>query len=508
MLQNLGLGSKPQMTIRLDNPGSTYSTLDHISGKVIVTAPHNTRFDKLEIQFLGSSKTFIEKLHTTPGMATSQSAFHNFLKLIQPIDESRYPQPRILEAGKTYEFPFLFAVPQQLLPRICRHVVEHESVRDLHLQVPPSLGGLGNSEGFEGRHDDFCPEMANIHYHVVARLQEDGKHTLSVKTRSVDILPSFDEQPPVNVDGPDSDYYLRKEKSIKKGLFKGRVGSLVVEADQPKSFRLSKEYPAASPSGSISTAAKIRIRFDPCEDNASPPRLDNLNSKLKISTWYSDAARPVIPNKKRIMYDLHQGLHSEIMTLSSRSLENVEWKFHKSTPPPSTLSRRDSAMSNYSSSDATIPSASERYQGKGFYTAEILMPVTLPANKHFVPTFHSCLVSRTYTLHFVLSTGGTMAAPKVEIKVPVQVSAEPKQDLESLHENIVSLPIRSSITAAEIVEEARLAEEFFVPRTISPLEETLVGNSSLPGMSSDLSSDLPPQYEAFSQGGRGVMIMG
>ncbi|KAF1347516.1 hypothetical protein BDV97DRAFT_201383 [Delphinella strobiligena] len=472
----LGLGSKPQISLHLDQSRNTFSTLDKISGKVVITTSSNTRFDKINIQFLGSSRTLIERIQTTPGMASSQSAFQNFLKLTQPISESSYPQPRILEAGRTYEFQFLFVVPQQLLPRMCRHVVQHESVRDLHLQVPPTLGDRGNRDG---RGDDISPTMASISYQIVAQIQDDGKRLIAVKSRAVDILPNFDEQPPVNIDGPDSDYRMRKEKSIKKGLFKGRLGSLVVEADQPKSFRLPSDY--AESLSPVNTVAKIRLRFDPVDGNSSPPKLSSLSSRLKVSTWYSDSARPIVPNKKCIQYDVHQGLHTE---MSSK------------------LSRRDSALSNFSSSDKTIPAPSEQYAGDGFYTAEILVPITLPSKKYFVPTFHSCLTSRTYALHLALSVqGGAITAPCVELKLPIQVSSVGGSAAETPSP-------RNSLTPAEQVEEARIADEFFVPRTISPMEESLVGNSNLLRSGSVLPSDLPPQYEMFSQIAQGVRVAG
>lgn len=497
-LLSLGMGSKPQVNIHLDESRLTYTTLDKISGKVTVTVSQNTRFEKLNIQFMGASKTYIEKLHTTPGLATSQSAFHNFLKLTQPISESAYPQPRILEAGRTYEFPFIFVVPQQLLPRICRHQVQHESVRDLHLQLPPSLGGLnGDDSGWDSKLDDFAPMMANINYHVVAQIQDETKHNLAIKTKAVTILPKLDEQPPVNIDGPDSDYQMRKEKSIKKGLFKGRLGNLVVEADQPKSLRLPPHYPATQ--STITTVAKLRLRFDPAERNVQPPKLGSLSSKLKINSWYSDAARPIVPNKKCIQHDLHQGLHTEMLNMSSRPMENVEWKFENEDQPP-TLSRRDSALSSCSSSDGNTVSPSERYAGEGFYTAEILVPVTLPSDKYFVPTFHSCLISRSYALYLNLRVqGGAMSAPSVELKLPLQISSEGNGAIE----NVSPQPI---LTAEEQVEEARIADEFFVARTISPMEESLVGNSALPGMSSGLPSDLPPDYELLGQGGRSVWV--
>jgi len=489
-LPTLGLRGKPQLTIHLNETRSTFQISDKISGRITIKASSNVRFDHLDIQFLGVSKTVIENIRCAPGTSTARSASHNFLKLTQPISESSYPQPRILEAGKTYEFPFLFVVPQHLLPRACCHAVHHESIRDQHLQLPPSLGGYSSSEGWTGsKMDDFCPEMANISYHVAARLQGENRESISLQKKVIDVMPSFDEQPPVNVDGPDSDWAMRKEKCIKKSLFKGRLGSLVVESDQPKSLRLSADHSRSS--APVSTSAKIKLRFDPADSTISPPKLGTLSSKIKINTWFSDTARAIVPNKKCFQYDPHQSLYFEFVNLSSRSMENVEWKFEKDDSLPA-IDRRDSAVSNTSASNEGLHTASERYEGKGFYTAEIIVPVTLPMMKRFVPSFHSCLISRTYGLYLNLSVqGGTMTAPSLQLKLPIQVSAEGK--LSSTTPSALA-----SLTIAEQIEEARIADEFFVPRTISPVDPNLMGNSTLHGSSSGVPVDMPPDYERLT----------
>ncbi|KAG9736951.1 hypothetical protein KCU75_g17129, partial [Aureobasidium melanogenum] len=278
-LRTLALGSKPHINIVLNDERSSYSTLDKLSGKVEIVVPHSTRFDEVEIQFIGTTKTFLDKMPSTPGLAGGQSAFHQFLKLRQPISESSYPQPRVFEPGRTYEFPFVFVVPQHLLPRVCKHEVQHESLRDCHLQLPPSLGTITS-------HDDMSPDMAKIQYQIAARITAANdingtpKH-LATRMKTIRIVPTVNEQPPVNVLG-DSDYILRSEKSIKKGVFKGKLGTLVIEAEQPKSLRLPKSY---SPEEStISTVAIVKLRFDPAVANSQPPRLGSLSSKLKATT--------------------------------------------------------------------------------------------------------------------------------------------------------------------------------------------------------------------------------
>jgi len=85
--------------------GKVYTTFDALSGKVSITAPHNVRFDEIKITLEGSTKTYVENL-TPTSSRTRISATHNFLKLVMPIRESDYPQPRVAEARRTYSFPF------------------------------------------------------------------------------------------------------------------------------------------------------------------------------------------------------------------------------------------------------------------------------------------------------------------------------------------------------------------------------------------------------------------
>lgn len=91
------------------------------------------------------------------------------------------------------------------------------------------------------------------------------------------------------------------------------------------------------------------------------------------------------------------------------------------------IRRRDSAMSYYSFmrdserafAAGVLPPSKDYKQGK-FYTAQILVPTTLPLSKNFIPTFHSCLISRTYTLSLKMAAQGL----RLSLKVPIQVCAQ------------------------------------------------------------------------------------
>ncbi|KAF2454708.1 hypothetical protein BDY21DRAFT_290868 [Lineolata rhizophorae] len=457
-VRNMNLLSKPSIAIELDNTDgyiSSYSTLDRIEGKVHVTAPNDTRFDDIEISFIGQSKTFVEKFTTTSAMTGRTDATHRFLKLTQPIESAAFPEPRVCKAGLTYTFPFTFAVPLHLLPRACSHPVTGDHVRDAHLQLPPSLGDPELS-GFGGALlDDFAPHMARITYAVhaeITRVRFDSVETIvAEKSRKVRIKPAFDELPPLSVDGgPDQpEYRLRQVKTIRKGVFKGKLGRLVMEATQPPCLRLPALAPDVDPRGvNISTMARVALRFDPARDDEQPPKLSQLSSKLKVQTFFSTTPRRNFPAQANTLLDMHLGAFSETVTLASRCVGATPWERHERDPGSGSFSsssrcastasstselldRRDSsasaqtgsASSSSSSSSSSIPEASDRYQGRTFYTAQLLVPISLPRKKHFVPTFHSCLVSRVYILHLHLATQSP-GQQGASLKVPVQISAE------------------------------------------------------------------------------------
>ena len=60
-MRNFAMQGKPVVDISLKNESgphggyvSSFSTLDKLEGEVSVTAPHDTRFDNLEIAFIGT----------------------------------------------------------------------------------------------------------------------------------------------------------------------------------------------------------------------------------------------------------------------------------------------------------------------------------------------------------------------------------------------------------------------------------------------------------------------
>ncbi|EXJ66292.1 uncharacterized protein A1O5_10444 [Cladophialophora psammophila CBS 110553] len=440
----MGLRKKSEIDIVLDGEADfvhSYSTYDEIKGRVDVRFEKDTSFDDLSITFEGQSCTYVEKIATTAPTTGRTTGRHTFLKVQQPIPESLLPENGTFEAGVSYSIPFTFVVPDRLLPFICSHKADNEEIRKQHLQLPPSLGDPSVSGEGRTLMDDLAPDMSKITYSIRARITKWNAVgrllELADKAERIRIAPAREEAPPLNIDETESDHVMRKEKSVKKGLFKiGKVGRLTAETTQPRSLRLP--HPQRRQEEPISSMATINLRFDPASADDVPPQLDSIVSKLKVYTFFGAAPYKIIPEtRKHDNWSTLHGIYPESVALSSRCLSTVSWVRHN--PPErgsfssSDLSRRPSGYSTTSTS-STIPEPSCAYElGSPFYTASLPVPIALPSPSSsgrprvFVPTFHSCIISRTYAVELNISfrtPGANVSSSHITLKTPIQVSAE------------------------------------------------------------------------------------
>jgi len=493
--KNMGSRSKPVISITLNDDQQhafvpSYTSLDEIRGVVSVTASCDIRFDEVYITFEGVIRTYVEKIATTAPTNGRTEAFQNFLRLVQPMDDAVFPEPRIAKAGQTYRFPFTFVVPERLLPQTCNHPTGNDSVRDAHLNLPPSLGDPMSATVGKTLMDDMAPDMGVVAYSVKCRITNgrgsSGKHVIiAEQTKKLRVVPTVEETPPLSVlGGLQDDYKLRKEKDIKKGVFKGKLGRLIIESAQPKSLRLpSINSQSTCP---VTTMATVHVRFDPADEKTQPPRLTSLSSKLKVATFFGSIPMREIPTKSNdFHYSNTKGIFVETLNLSSRCIASAQWQHHQVDVPM----RRDSAFSTLS--NINVPEPSSSYSGKSFYTSKILVPMTLPrTSKLFVPTFHSCLVSRIYALDLYLTVntpGATTTSTTLHLKLPVQVSSEGNP---SRRPSIADQEAEAAAAAA-----ASDTTDFFHPRSLAPPSPEYTERAQLASMIPSAS----PEYTERSQ---------
>ncbi|PWY88347.1 hypothetical protein BO70DRAFT_359787 [Aspergillus heteromorphus CBS 117.55] len=454
--------SRPKIDISLSSQKEglvpSYTTGDVIEGTVTVTVDHDTRFDELEITFEGTSRTSVER-QSMPGRT---GAYHTFLRLRQPIEETVYPTPRVLEVGRTYQFPFTFVVPDRLLPHICNHAKTNLHVEHSHTLLPPTLGDPMMTTNRKAVVDDMTPEMCRIAYLVRVTLQKKpaapnaAPATLASVGKKVRIIPTVDEEPPLNVSDDEGLYCMRKEKDVKRGFMRGKLGRLVVAAAQPKPVQLSPPGEDNNGDGcdSVNTVATVHLRFDPVGDEC-PPRLGTVWSKLRVSTFYSSDPWGDYPSASCIRSWAQmggRGMYTEVVPLSTMCVASAPWTKH-TTPAGE---RRDSMQST--SSTESLPGPSASFGGSTYYTAAVVVPVTLPKAKTFVPTFFSCLTARVYALELSISyhaPNARILTPSASLKVPIQLTCEARPGAPSKG------------TVVNITQD-EVNAEFFSPRSIAP----------------------------------------
>jgi hypothetical protein len=470
--------TKPEITIHLNSRRKIYSTMDKITGTVTIKPIVDIEFDDVEIDFIGTSRTFVERYTTAAAISGRSEAYHNFLRLSQPKLDEYYPEDRAartLRAGKTYEYEFLFKVPTRLLDRICKHKVNNTCVKEAHYKLPPSLGDheLSNKDGTL---DDMAPEMASVRYGIFVRVvkfegadRADAKSIhVAAKARRIRVVPAVEELPPLDVKGMLEDdvkteYCVRKEKKLKKSfLMVGNLGTLVMEAAQPEGLRLSA---ADSGTGhnSITTTTMLMLRFEPAKGVTSPPRLDKLTSKLKSRTYFATSARHDFPKKADSEFDASRSVHGVTHDLITHSMGKFQWRAEDPAKRSDSPARRDSTVSV--EEKRWIPGPSSTYTpGTAFWTARLPLPITLPTKKYsFVPTFHSCLISRTYTLALSLSLQTAGLGGSIDLRVPVHLSAAPPEN----NEDSDAAGRRASVASAQLntdVEDD--IQSFFAPRSL------------------------------------------
>lgn len=462
-MKNLVVTPKPVFEVNLTDDQKDafvpqYTSLDEIKGEVSITAICDMSFDDIYITFEGSTSTFIEKVATTAPTNGRTDAFHNFIRLQQPMDPSAFPNPRVFEAGKMYKFSFTFVVPDTLLPQACLHPKKPGFPEDGHMALPPSLGDPLVASMGKSLMDDMAPDMGSIAYSIRCRITNgqsaNGKYkTMAEGSKKLRIIPAVEELPPLDViiEGDDRyDYKMRQEKNIRKGTFKGKLGRLVVQSKQPHSLKLPYSRGPDADSNPT-TMTTVNVRFDPIEESFPPPGLSTLQAKLKVGTVFTTVPMDELVTKtSHFLYNSVRGIYVDTLNLSSRCLSNIEWQKHTSLT---------SNTSNHQ--DSEIPSPSEAYNGGSFYTAKVVVPLTFPkGNKIFVPSFNSCLISRIYALDLYLSINtpnATVIDPTVHLKLPIQVSSEG---------NPHAVPTISAEEQAAIA--AREANAYFDPRSVAP----------------------------------------
>ncbi|KAM0452697.1 hypothetical protein ACHAPV_009316 [Trichoderma viride] len=461
------------MEVKIDQhfKAKVYTSGSTIVGHVAVRVLKDTSFDHLDIVFVGISATRLDFVQQYPS-----HSFRPFLKIRMPIQESDVPQDQVFRAGTEYKIPFHFVVPHQLTIGACNHTCLSPEVRERHLRLPPSLGAWDA--------DDQAPDMTQIEYAINAKAIQrvNGAAVKALEAHHVlKVLPSLPEDAPLDITSRDEWYKLSKTKTIRKSLFSSKTGQFTANAIQPNAVMLSADGHKSS-----MTSVRVNLEYAPSSAETAPPKVNSVTGKLVSTTFFSAVPIDHLPNLgSRTNCESTPCLnYTTTHSLFTLPVESMSWM----QKDASSHSRRDSGYSSTviagdaSETDNSAAEGRERQNSGGKsskkpklstikHTTDLEIPFTISNSnkKLFLPTFHSCLISRTYTLQLSLSVGPTNTA--IALSVPVQVGVETVYEPQD-HE----LPSFESAVAEEE------ADAYLQPRIIH-VPESPQNDNRLPGYS-------------------------
>lgn len=393
-----------------------YSPGEQIIGVAIVTIHHDAAFDDLDISLTGVAVTH-NYVQPDPVQAT-----HPFIKLRAPCDFAASSSgPKVFRAGVQYTFPFRFTIPRTLPARSCRHRCIASSLRERHLRLPPTMGFCPGNDG--------SPEAARISYGVefVAYRRYSLLHCPALLfrvTQQVRVLSSCPEEPALDCLQAARMYKPSASKRFWQSVFMGTGGELKVEASQPRAIVLSPDGTTASES-----SVHLRLAFIPSLAELPPVKLQSASGKLTSNTYFHVAPinhAPALEPPAR--HELRPYFYKTRHKLFHQSLERVQWE---SNALNDTLVQLRNHVSNPEHTAqaghgrgrrASLPWAwKHRQEPSVMYTADVDIPFALPGIKGvvYLPSFDSCLVSRTYAVNVTVRAGSVLGW--VTLSVPIQI---------------------------------------------------------------------------------------
>ncbi|KAK6837177.1 hypothetical protein RU639_001415 [Aspergillus parasiticus] len=384
----LNRSSAPKISIEFDNPRQRYTTGEQIEGEVTITVDAETKFNEINISLEGSSRVTLLQPMTTQ---LDTGASHTLLTLDQPIDEVNYPASRVLRPGKVYKFPYTFIVSNKLPLKPCSHESTHISIRQAHTEAPPSLLLRNLSQS-------LCEISYLIRVSVCRQNSNNSEKlvTLASCTKPLHLIPVHGEELSFSRSEKHDMYRSSIVQEIKSQWKRQALGRLEAVASTLQPIQVPS---LCLPTDTVNTYVAVQLQFDPVRDTL-PPRLAKIYPTLKQSTLFSTKPQDDYPSINNIIANqMSRGAHVQVSSLPSHTISSIRWTKHMLPQYSGSSGFDQSSQPNSTTEPGLSLTSSTGY----YYTASVMLPVSLPSNSDLAPTFHSCLVSRTYALELRLS---------------------------------------------------------------------------------------------------------
>ncbi|EWZ46078.1 uncharacterized protein FOBCDRAFT_199428 [Fusarium oxysporum Fo47] len=327
----------------------------------------------------------------TVGQKLTTTTTHRFLKIDLISSDILELVSTTLTKNRSHKIPFQFTLPYQLDPTACIHDVVSTTVTDKHLIPPPTIGG-------EWDRHDMSPGVVEVEYGINACVAStpslDTGHSQDFTAkRAIRFIPRLSESPPLHVSLMNRRYKLQGTKSLRSNSFKRPFGIISATAMQPEPLHLQAYGTVITPS-----FIDVTLTFDPENDGITPPKLDSVSLSIRSYTWHQADPYQAFPDQIG-KPSLKQPFITSIELTVGRP--QVTWARHVNP-----------GLEDKSSENSSV----------AFYSSTLQLPLSVSTrNKTFLPTFHSCLVSRTYDVNLRLG----FKKGDLTIVAPLQIIADP-----------------------------------------------------------------------------------
>ncbi|KAJ5462171.1 hypothetical protein N7530_010376 [Penicillium desertorum] len=263
--------------------------------------------------------------------------------------------------------------------------------------------------------EDLSSTRFGIGYSIQAslsnKIEEDKEPCQPGKSAelAVRILPGVKEKSRVST-FDDPPVYTKKSQTVKTIFNHNTKGTLYVEALEPQPIHLSAAHHDEIKCST--TVLEMVLWF--VSVNNEPPPLRSVSKKVVAHTTARSV--PFRPSPSAPVCQSGEATHSSTVQLGDLDFSSVRWK-------ECPLTDYFEKISNEERSEVharTVTSTPKR-----LYRASVIVPISLPTSKTFVPTFESCLLSRSYVLGVTLlfgSIGKALKFPSVKLKVPLRIA--------------------------------------------------------------------------------------
>jgi Bul1 C terminus len=300
-------------------------------------------------------------------------------------------------------------------------------------------------------------DRSKIEYQICVQVhsRSGGKNSLAAETvEQVKVVPVFQWWSRRHLHQVHRNFAFRDfVKVIKKGVFGKKKGKMNINIQVPEYYEIAVESTANS------LSIPVNLRYYPASVDV-PPNVTSLVAKLHSSTQYNvDAGRNSI----------FSGMYSSTVVM------HRNW-----TPSPLTWA------------NGIDPS------GRVVFTSTFLLPASLPSlvgpsgkGTKLLPSFESCLVSRSYSIEVKISFEGRN---ELACRFPIQFLAKPKD------EQVFNAVMESADEwlAGEELLRRPVDAEFMRPPSfesgVHPMDQALHGGG-----------DAPPVYEINTTGNKSSM---